>query len=78
MSEKKRRWSKKSAAVVAFAASLLASNAASVLSAAEETPGDLGGNTMFDSEHTGDDVVYKALAENVYKLLRGSRITIHC
>ena len=68
MSEKKRRWSKKSAAVVAFAASLLASNAASVLSAAEETPGDLGGNTMFDSEHTGDDVVYKALAENVYKL----------
>ena len=68
MSEKKRRWSKKSAAVVAFAASLLASNAASVLSAAEETPGDLGGNTMLDSEHTGDDVVYRALAENVYKL----------
>ena len=68
MSEKKRIWGKKSAAVIAFAASLLATNTASVLAAGEETPGDLGEHTLTDLDHTGSDVVYFELAENVYRV----------
>ena len=66
MSDKKRKWGKKSAAVLAFAASLLASNAVSVMAAADETPNDLNGNPQNVEKQTGSNPKYEALSENVF------------
>ena len=73
MSENKRRHGK-SAAMLAFAASLLAANAVSVMAAAEETSGsDVVQNpNLVSAEHTGSLPAYNKITDNVYSATRKS------
>ncbi|MGN1108319.1 MAG: hypothetical protein ACI4RK_02955, partial [Oscillospiraceae bacterium] len=68
MSENKRRFTKKSAAMFAFAATLLAANAVSVVAAAEGTSGSdfVQNPELTDAKYTGSGSAYNKITDNVF------------
>ena len=74
MSENKRRSGKKTA-FLAFAAALLASNAASVMAAAEETSGSdfVQNPDLTDVKYTGGTPAYTKINDNVFVATRQAK-----
>ena len=68
MSENKRKTGKKTTAFLALAAALLASNAVSVMAAAEETSGSdfVQNPDLTDVKYTGGTPAYTKINDNVF------------
>ena len=75
MSENKRKPGKKTTAFLALAAALLASNAVSVMAAAEETSGSdfVQNPDLTDVKYTGGTPAYSKINDNVFVATRQAK-----
>ena len=75
MSENKRKPGKKTTAFLALAAALLASNAVSVMAAAEETSGSdfVQNPDLTDVKYTGGTPAYTKINDNVFVATRQAK-----